>query len=290
MNILTFDIEEWYLEKNYFGDHSDEYARYDGYLNQILDKLDEQNIKATFFCVGGLAREFPKVVRLINDRGHEIGCHSDKHIWLNKMTRHEMFEDTQAAIGSLEQVIGKKVISYRAPAFTIGDDNKYALEVLVKCGIKRDASIFPAVHAFGGFEKFSQKQPCIIRYNDIEIKEYPICTTKLFGKNIAYSGGGYFRFFPLWFVQKEMNKCEYNMTYFHIGDLIGGGKLDSKVFETYYKIPGTWKNRKIREFKTNIGTKHSFDKLMKLLDTTKFIDLDTANNQINWDSVPIIDL
>ena len=198
MNIISFDIEEWYLQKAYFGDHNEEYHRYDRYLNQILDTLDKRNIKATFFCVGGLAREFPRVVRLINQRGHEVGCHSDKHTWLNKMSRRELLEDTRMAVNSLEDVLGKKVSAYRAPAFTIGDSNKYALEVLAECGITHDASIFPAVHAFGGFEKFGKKEPCIIKYNGIELKEFPICTTKILGKNIAYSGGGYFRFFPLW--------------------------------------------------------------------------------------------
>lgn len=290
MNILSFDIEEWFIQKAYLGDNKSEYARYDGYLNQILDKLDERNIKATFFCVGGLAREFPEVVRLIDQRGHEVGCHSDQHTWLNKMTREELLADTRKAVDSLEDAIGKKITAYRAPAFTIGDSNKYALEVLAECGITKDASIFPAVHAFGGFEKFGQKEPCIIKYNGIEMKEFPICTTKILGRNIAYSGGGYFRFFPLWFIKKEMAKCDYNMTYFHIFDLVGQPILDDKTFESYFKIPATWKNKKLREIKGTLGAKGAFDKLMKLIDETEFVNLELADKNINWSNVPTIEL
>ncbi len=290
MNILTFDIEEWYLQKAYLGNKKDEYDRYDSFLKQILDKLDERNIKATFFCVGGLARMFPGIVRLIEQRGHEIGCHSDKHIWLNKLTRTQLIEDTRLAISSLEDIIGKKISAYRAPAFTIGEGNKYALEVLAECGIERDASIFPAVHAFGGFEKFSKKTPCVIRYNGIEMKEFPICTTTILGKNIAYSGGGYFRFFPLWFIKKEIAKRDYNMTYFHIFDMIGQPILDDKTFESYFKIPATWKNKKLREFKGTFGTKSALKKLMKLIDETDFVNMEAADNIIDWSTASIIEL
>ena len=290
MNILSFDIEEWYLQKAYFGDCAEEYRRYDGYLNQILDKLDERNIKATFFCVGGLAREFPEVVKLIDKRGHEVGCHSDQHTWLNRMSKQALLEDTRRAVDSIENIIGKKVSTYRAPAFTIGDSNKYVLEALAECGITHDASIFPAVHAFGGFEKFEQKVPCVIKYNGIELKEFPICTTKLFGRNVAYSGGGYFRFFPLWFIRREMAKCDYSMTYFHIFDLIGQPILDDRTFESYFKIPATWKNKKLREMKGTWGAKAAFNKLMKLINETEFVNLNLADKIVNWDEAPTIEL
>ena len=116
MNILTFDIEEWYLEKKYFGDHQERYADYDRYLNGILDVLDERGLKGTFFCVGGMGKEFPDVLRRIETRGHEIGCHSYNHTWLNKMSREDALEDTRMAVDALEQCIGKKIKSYRAPA------------------------------------------------------------------------------------------------------------------------------------------------------------------------------
>ena len=143
MNILTFDIEEWYLRKLRYGDTYDKYEVLDSYLHQILDALEERRMKGTFFCVGGMATDFPEVVRLIDQRGHEIGCHSNRHTWLNKMTEPEVREDTKQAIDALEQCIGKKVRSYRAPAFSIGESNPWAFEILAECGIKRDASVFP---------------------------------------------------------------------------------------------------------------------------------------------------
>ena len=52
MNILSFDIEEWSLEKDYFGGHKEKYAEFDRLLDHILEQLNNYNIKATFFCLG----------------------------------------------------------------------------------------------------------------------------------------------------------------------------------------------------------------------------------------------
>ena len=292
MNILTFDIEEWYLEKAYFGAKETKYQAYDSLLEDILSKLDEANIEGTFFCVGKLANYFPQVVRKISDAGHEIGCHSDAHQWLNKMTYQQALEDTHSAVDSLEQCIGKKVNSYRAPAFSIGSENKWAFEVLAENGITCDASIFPASRDFGGFPEFKRIEPATIRYNGIEIHEFPIVTTKLAGKEIAYSGGGYFRFFPYWFVEKEMKKASYSMTYFHLGDLLPviDGVMSKEEYEDYFDEPGTMKARYMRYVKTNLGVSGNKKKLFKLLNRLDFSSISEANAKIDWSKTPIVTL
>ena len=241
MNILTFDIEEWYLEKTYHGDRPMRYREFDDYLNRILEILEQREIKATFFCLGKLATDFPYVVKHIAEKGHEIGCHSNTHRWLNKMTRKEVLDDTKTAVDALEQCVGHKVKSYRAPAFSIGDSNKWAFEVLAECGIERDASVFPLARDFGGFSQFKEHVPSSVSFQGVTIKEFPIPTAKLLGKEVAYSGGGYFRFFPLRFIKKQIKKEDYNMTYFHIGDLMPEmTRLQSREeYETYFKEQGT---------------------------------------------------
>lgn len=291
MNLLTFDIEEWYLNQQRNGP-TEKYSEYDHYLDAILDKLDERGFKATFFCVGEMGKSFPQVIRTIQKRGHEIGCHSNIHTWINKMAGAECREDTHYAVDSLEQCIGEKVKSYRAPAFSIGESNKWAFEVLAENGIERDASIFPAARDFGGFKDFGQNEPCIVEYNGIRLKEFPVCTTKVFGKEMAYSGGGYFRFFPLSFVKKQMAKSKYDMCYFHIGDLVPeSAKVRTKEeYEAYYKEPGTLKARYVRYLKTNFGKKNAFQKMMRLIDEMEFINLQRADSVINWNTSTILKL
>lgn len=292
MNILSFDIEEWALAKyGGYGTH-EQYAEYDAFLNRILDMLDERGVKATCFCTGLMAKDFPQVVKLIQSRGHEIGCHSNQHTWMNKMTESEAREDTHAAVSALEQCMGQKVLSYRAPAFSIGESNKWMFEILAAEGIENDSSVFPAARDFGGFPAFQSQVPCTIKYAGIELKEYPISMTTFMGKQVAYSGGGYFRFFPLGFVKGRMAKSEYTMCYFHIADLLPEkGSVPSKEeYEAYYKEPGTLKNRYMRHIKTNLGKKGAFDKMQKLIFAKDFINLNQANMIIDWTNAPVVEL
>lgn len=292
MNILTFDIEEWFLEKAYFGAKVSKYAEYDRLLDELLEKLDSRELKGTFFCVGKLATDFPQVVRKIADAGHEVGCHSNIHQWLNKMTYKEAMEDTHSAVDALKQCIGKKVESYRAPAFSIGSENKWAFEVLAANGITRDASVFPASRDFGGFPEFTKMEPTVVNYKGIEIHEYPIATVKVFGKEVAYSGGGYFRFFPYGFVEKEMKRAPYSMTYFHLGDLnpVIEGVMTKEEYESYFNEPGSAKARYLRYLKTNLGVKGNKRKLFKLIERVPFSNIVAADHQIEWEKAPMISI
>ena len=290
MRILSFDIEEWYIEKTFHGGHADRYKQFDNYLGLILDLLDERRIKATFFCLGRIATDFPYVIKSIYDRGHEVGCHSNKHLWLTKMSPEELLHDTRDAIAALEDVSGQKVVSYRAPAFSIGEINKWAFEVLASEGITRDASVFPATRDFGGFERFPTDYPVLIKSNEFTIKEFPICLTSLMGKELAYSGGGYFRFFPLTFIKSRINASKYAMTYFHIGDLLHneGGIMSRNDYEIYFKEPGTLKNRIVRYVKSNLGTKGAFDKMKELVLSFDFMSLEDVDSLLSWDKSIII--
>lgn len=292
MNILTFDIEEWYIEKTFRGNRAFRYREFDDTLAKVLDELDRLGIKGTFFCVGKLALDFPDVVRRIASRGHEIGCHSYTHLWVNKMTEDMFCEDTTEALKALEDVVGQKVISYRAPAFSITEKNPWAIQVLAECGIESDASIFPGPRDYGGYPSFPQDTPCILSYNGVTLKEFPICITPILGKKIAYSGGGYFRLLPYWLISKTMKQRDFNICYFHLADLIHEEvKMKSKAeYEEYYQQPGTLKNRLVRYVKSNVGTGDAWEKLCRLLKEHRFINVCEADKEIEWGKAHIIDI
>ena len=116
--------------------------------------------------------------------------------------------------------------------------------------------------------------------------------TTVMGKKVAYSGGGYFRFFPLGFVRNTMNKSDYAMTYFHIRDLIVESKhvMTKERYETVFKEKGTLKARYMRYFKSSIGKKQAMSKLMKLIEQVDFINLAEADKAIDWEKAPVVDL
>ena len=292
MNILTFDIEEWYLEKTLHGGRAENYRQYDEMFAKLLDELDGRGVKATFFCVGRLATDFPQVVKEIAQRGHEVGCHSNEHTWLNKMTEVQLRHDTTEAIKALEDVSGQKVVSYRAPAFSITQENMWSLNVLVDCGIKVDASIFPASRDFGGYKGFPTDMPCIISHDGVTLKEFPISLTTIMGKKMAYSGGGYFRLLPYWLVSKTTKGRDYNICYFHLADLITEQKklMTKSEYEQYFKEKGTMKNRLARYVKSNVGTGDAYGKMSRLLTEYVFTSLKEADKMIDWSKVGKVEL
>ena len=290
MNILTFDIEEWAIEKAKTG-RTDAiyYSKYDNMLTQVLDLLDQHQMHATCFCTGEMAVEFPRVVQLIANKGHEIACHSHVHQWCNKMSAEAFDEDTHKAVDSLEQCIGKKVKGYRAPAFSITEKTPYAFEILYKHGITYDASIFPCSRDFGGFPSFGHQIPTRIKHEGIEMYEFPIPTANIFGKKIAWSGGGYFRLLPHPIIKHYANSSEYVMSYFHLNDLIVEPMrlMTRERYEEYFKEPGTFIKRVNRMLKGGIAIGNTYNKLEKLIEQNKFINIQTAIPRINWDKTPI---
>lgn len=55
MRVLSFDIEEWYIEKHFKGGRKEKYYQYDKLFDWILNTLDKSNSKATFFLCGAIS-------------------------------------------------------------------------------------------------------------------------------------------------------------------------------------------------------------------------------------------
>ena len=271
MNILTFDIEEWYIYEKYPKGGRGYYGPIiEDYLLKILDLLDKNEVKATFFCLGIIARKDPHIIKLIADRGQEIGCHSDSHHWLANHNPETFRKDTELAINSLENLTGKKVNSYRAPAFSIGEKTLWALDILAELGIKNDCSIFPANRSFGGFPSFPFDSPAIIKTKSGIVKEFPLSTSNIAGKRFVFSGGGYFRLFPYSFIKKLMHRSHYNMSYFHIRD-----------FDQKQKKVVSW-----RYFQSYYGVNGALKKFEKLLNDFSFVSVEQADCNYNWEKAP----
>jgi len=64
---------------------------------EILAYLNEYNAKATFFCVGQNAEQYPELIDRILDDGHNIGNHSYQHINGWKTSSKDYFENVKKA-------------------------------------------------------------------------------------------------------------------------------------------------------------------------------------------------
>ncbi|MCP9768637.1 DUF3473 domain-containing protein [Lacihabitans sp. LS3-19] len=280
MKILTFDIEEWFHILD--NDATKTEAEWEGFESRIHGNMDKihgilENQKATFFCLGWIARKYPEILKEIDRRGHEIATHSDLHQLAYEQNRQTFEQDLERSIKSIEDTIGKKVRAYRAPGFSLMEENKWVFEVLLKNGIEIDASIFPAKRSHGGFEQFGHAEPCWIEIDGMKLKEFPINLSSIAGKNMIFSGGGYFRLLPFPLLDLMTKNSDYVMTYFHPRDFDAEQPM----------VPGL---NYVRKFKSYYGLKGCLSKLDKLIKKHEFVDIRTAEASIDWEKAKVVKL
>ena len=101
---------------------------------QVLDILDNQHVKATFFCIGNKVIQQPELCREIVRRGHCIENHSRQHrhhfslLGLNGFTR-----EIEAAQATIYSITGKRPQFFRAPA---GLRNPFLQPALSRLGLR----------------------------------------------------------------------------------------------------------------------------------------------------------
>jgi polysaccharide deacetylase family protein (PEP-CTERM system associated) len=161
----------------------------------LLESFDRAGIHATFFLLGWVAERFPRLVRDIADRGHEIASHGFHHQLIYLLTPEQFREDVRRAKATIEEAAGCTVRGYRAPSFSIVRDSLWALDVLIEEGHSYDASVFPIHHDRYGIPEASRRAHVIERQSG-SIVEVPASTVRFGGTNWPIAGGGYFRLLP----------------------------------------------------------------------------------------------
>ena len=74
---------------------------------QVLDILASQCVKATFFIIGRMARQFPEGVRRVRDAGHSIGTHSQNHpLSMNRMPIERARQEIDDGIAATTAALG----------------------------------------------------------------------------------------------------------------------------------------------------------------------------------------
>src|SRR4029077_9261725 len=91
------------------------------YTTKVLDILAANCVKATYFIVGEMAREYPKLVQRTYDEGHTIGTHSMNHPLRFRVLSAErgnaQIDDGIAATAAALGDTGKVAPFFRFPGF-----------------------------------------------------------------------------------------------------------------------------------------------------------------------------
>jgi peptidoglycan-N-acetylglucosamine deacetylase len=281
MNILTFDIEEWFHiqfdEISAYHKTKSFEKRLPVVLHQILNRLDIIDTKATFLCLGWVGEVYPELIREIHKRGHEIGSHTNDHKLVHSQKPEEFRKDLRQSIETLTDLTGSSITTFRAPAFSINNHTDWAYEVLIEEGIEIDLSLFPSKRDFGGNTEHIIEGPQVLKTKSGNLKELPINFSTFLGKKLIYSGGGYFRLTPYNLTKKFMKSSDYTMCYFHARDFDPGQPILDGLSQT-------------RKFKSYYGLKSAWGKFENLTNDFTFLSVKQASEFINWDNVPHIDI
>lgn len=282
MNILTFDVEEWFHLLDFDATKTEvQWKNYEVRIYENMERifriLEDTNTKATFFVIGWVAKTYPDVVKKIAEK-YQIGCHTMNHQLVWQQSREEFRQDVEMGVKMLEDITGKKVECFRAPGFSIRESEAWAFEILSDLGIKYDSSIFPAHHAHGGMPTFPKAMPTILTYQGMELKEFPVCFKTILGKHLVFSGGGYFRLFPYPLIRTWSKESgDYLLSYIHPRDLDGGQPI----------LEGLPLSRR---FKSYVGLKGAEAKLRRWLGEFSFVDIASADKSVDWDKAQRFEL
>lgn len=230
-HLLTIDYEDWmttsyyapYIHKSQKADYLIEEATF-----KLLDVLSKNNAKATFFVLGSLAKDKPNWVKEISKSGHEIASHGYSHKSLNLLSKEAFEEEIITTNKILEDIIGKKIIGFRAPFFSLNEKTSWAIEVLESNKFKYDSSIFPMKTPRYGVKNAPTEKYKIASTNifenskSSEIWEIPLSVFKNNLISLPIAGGIYGRFLPFFLWQhllKEKAKNSNLNLYFHPWEL-----------------------------------------------------------------------
>lgn len=196
---MTVDVEDYFqvgaFENNIDrGDWNNLECRVERNMDIILKMFDDASVKATFFTLGWIAERYPQIIRQIVENGHELASHGMSHIRVSSQSPEEFLHDAMTSKKLLEDIGGTPVKGYRAPSFSIGENNLWALDTLYEVGYKYSSSIYPISHDHYGMPSAPR-----FAFRPIQEKsflEMPVTTVEIMGRKIPCGGGGYFRLLP----------------------------------------------------------------------------------------------
>ena len=223
VNAMSVDIEE-YFQVGAFehtidaGDWDRIASRVEHNTQACIDLFAEAGVSATFFTLGWVAERHPALIRRIVDAGHELASHGYSHGRVHDMDAEGFRADLRRTRAILEDSGGKPIRGYRAPSFSIGARNAWALQVLADEGYDYSSSVAPIAHdhyGWPGAPRFPHRP--VAGSSMIEV---PVSTVEVGGKVMAAGGGGFFRLLPYalsrWAIRRvNRDERQSAVFYFH---------------------------------------------------------------------------
>ena len=192
--VLTADIEDW--AQSTLDPDLPIGLRAERNTDRLLQLLQLQERKVTAFVLGKFAAIFPDCVKRIAEQGHEVASHGHGHVNVFDQSPQAFREDVRRSKADLEDLVGKPVMGYRSPDFSVGRAADWALEILAQEGYRYDSSIYPSRYCRNGREDWPAAPVRVVLKSGAELVELPMATLPLLGRRWPVAGGGYHRLLP----------------------------------------------------------------------------------------------
>jgi polysaccharide deacetylase family protein (PEP-CTERM system associated) len=200
-NMFSVDVEEWY-HMNFPSmpkELTDGPSRCSGPTEELLDLLDLNGSKATFFFLGSVAQKYPDLVRKVHARGHEVASHGYAHKLVQDQTPKQFAADVKTSLDILQDIGGVAVEGYRAPSWSLSASTSWAYAILAELGLSYSSSVFPlSTYLYG--DSTASIEPTVIETNPGRLYEIPCSVLRIGGLRLPFSGGFYLRLLPIWAV------------------------------------------------------------------------------------------
>ncbi len=209
---FTVDVEEYFqvsaLEPYVSRDRWDAFeSRVEHGVNRLLELLEANDAKGTFFVLGWVADKRPEMVRGIAAAGHEIASHGWGHRRVTQLSPEAFRDSVRRSKSMLEDLIGHPVLGFRAPSFSIVPGFEWALDILIEEGYRYDSSLFPVRRRGYGYVH-GGRDPHWLERPAGRIFEVPPATLRRWGNNVPAAGGAYFRLFPYGLIRAALAECQ----------------------------------------------------------------------------------
>ncbi len=189
-------------------------------LDRLLGLLERHRSRATFFCLGKSLEHEPHLVRRIAAAGHEIASHGWGHEPIYRIGLPAFQRDLQRGLGWLQDLLGRPVLGYRAPAFSVSREQLEGFyDICFAECLRYDSSVFPVRTRRYGISG-GPVAPVVVRNEGgRKLMEIPLSTVWWLGRRWPIAGGGYWRVLPRWAIRAAVRRVHQDgrplVTYFH---------------------------------------------------------------------------
>jgi polysaccharide deacetylase family protein (PEP-CTERM system associated) len=180
------------------------------------------------------------------------------------MTPAEFREDTRRALRVIQDACGQKVLSYRAPTFSLVRRSLWAVEILAEEGFVYDSSVYPIRHDLYGMPGAPRTPFRWPHPSGASLFEIPMTTVRIMGWNCPLGGGGYLRILPMWYTRWGLARLRKReragaVVYLHPWEL----DPDQP------RLEGRWRSR----FRQSCNLKSMEKRLRELLTQASFVPM-----------------